>query len=190
MLDLPYFVRMPKTYKETEVIVQKALAEARDVESPDIKAIAAQHAIPYLRLWRRFNGTPSRSTRPTNQRKLNEGQEKALIRHLKTVDGMGSLLQLRKMEASANYILNNCEDPLDPFNPPLNTLLLKVGGRWMKTFIDRREELSVVRQKPIEVRRALATNPITLKGYFNRLYTTLEGVVDADIWNLDETGFC
>jgi hypothetical protein len=48
-----------------------------------------------------------------------------------------------------------------------------------------------MKQKPIELKRKLAYDPAVILNWFERFQALRKqfGVLDEDIWNLDETGF-
>jgi hypothetical protein len=48
-----------------------------------------------------------------------------------------------------------------------------------------------MKQKPIELERKIAYDPVLLRDWFSRFYALREefGVAKEDIWNYDETGF-
>jgi len=48
-----------------------------------------------------------------------------------------------------------------------------------------------MKQKPIELERKIAHDPVLLRDWFSRFYALREefGVAKEDIWNYDETGF-
>jgi hypothetical protein len=73
---------MPESYQSIEARIQLAILELENVESPNIKAWARGHNLPYQRLLARYKGRSSRSERTPSGRKLDESQEAALCRYI------------------------------------------------------------------------------------------------------------
>lgn len=67
----------------------------------------------------------------------------------------------------------------------------KLGAHWLKRFFNRHPEYKRVRHRAIEAARRDAMNREIVGDWFQRLKAVIEkyGILDADIWNFDETGF-
>ncbi|EKG09398.1 DDE superfamily endonuclease CENP-B-like protein [Macrophomina phaseolina MS6] len=66
-----------------------------------------------------------------------------------------------------------------------------IGRNWVVRFLTRHPELSVIKQKPVEILRTTSHDPAAISRYFTRLKRVIDehGIQLADIWNYDETGF-
>lgn len=179
---------MSETYKEIEVRVLEALKTAQNSDNPNLSKIARDHNVPYQRLFRRFKGAKSKFTRAPTNRKLNPVQENAIIRSVKESEAMGASLRINGIVRTANLVLNDVE-PMDIITGQLTNVTQQVGQNWTKRFVDRRPELRTVTQKPMEIARARAEDPIEISMFYDRLAEDILGVPPTDIWNMDESGF-
>jgi hypothetical protein len=66
-----------------------------------------------------------------------------------------------------------------------------VGDHWPRRFLNRYPELRKAKQKPLELERKLAHDPVVISNWFERFQQLRDrcSVHDEDIWNSDETGF-
>ncbi|ODM15521.1 hypothetical protein SI65_09124 [Aspergillus cristatus] len=66
-----------------------------------------------------------------------------------------------------------------------------IGENWVKRFIDRHEELKSKYTRKYDYQRAKSENPHLIQSWFMRVRETIEkyGIVEGDIYNMDETGF-
>jgi hypothetical protein len=101
--------------------------------------------------------------------------------------------KLTNLEESVivQYILD-----LDSKGFPPNRLLTerntgRVGTRWASNFIKRQPQLITRFNRRYDYQRAKCEDPILIQGWFLLLKNTIAkyGIVDADIYNFDETGF-
>lgn len=175
---------MANTYLDIEDRIIEACHALYHEEKPNISQAARQFDVPYDRLRARYKGRVSRSERPVIGRKLDDAQEEALCNYLNTLDDLGVHPRLHTVTHSANSILRDSHD--DPQTPPPT-----VGSTWTNRFLARKPEYHTLKQKPIDVLRKLAHDPVVIKGWFARLKTQIEltGILQEDVYNFDETGF-
>ena len=66
-----------------------------------------------------------------------------------------------------------------------------VGPNWVFHFLARNPDLYKRKQKPLAVEQSNAEDPVALEEYFEKYQVAREdyGIVDDDVWNMDETGF-
>lgn len=91
--------------------------------------------------------------------------------------------RLHMIEQAANSILRMSADPTTP--PP------QVGPQWSKRWLERQQDLSKVRRKPIAAARKNAHDPELLMEYFETYKSVVDefGILPADQWNFDEAGY-
>jgi hypothetical protein len=67
----------------------------------------------------------------------------------------------------------------------------RVGTRWASNFIKRQPQLTTRFNRKYDYQRAKCEDPTIISGWFLLLKNTIVkyGIVDADIYNFDETGF-
>lgn len=100
-----FTTNMPESYQSIEARIQLAILELENVESPNIKAWAREHNLPYQRLLARYKGRSSRTERIPSGRKLDESQESALCRYIDFLDSIYLPPKRPAIEAAANAIL-------------------------------------------------------------------------------------
>src|SRR5690606_2708873 len=113
----------------------------------NISHAARFYRVPYDRLYRRWKGQPSRSDRPSTNRKLSNEQEQALWLYLKRLDDIGTCALIPIVTDAANFILLRNHDPNAKESPPT------VGEKWTRRFLKRHPEFHTVTQKSIEAER-------------------------------------
>jgi hypothetical protein len=134
--------------------------------------------IPYTTLSDRMTGRTSRSETRPNRHKLTELEEDVIIQYILDLDDRGFGPRLAGVEDMANYLLETRGAQ-------------RVGKLWAHRFVRRRPELKTRFNRVYDFQRALCEDPELIGGWF-RLFHNIRakyGVVDADIYNFDETGF-
>lgn len=175
---------MPESYQSTEARIQLAILELENVESPNIKAWAREHNLPYQRLLARYKGRSSRSERTPSGRKLDESQEAALCRYIDFLDSIYLPPKRPVIAAAANAILSSCHID-DSTKPPT------IGGHWLQRFLRRHPEYLSRRQRAMDIERKKCLDKQVAKDWFDSYQETIAqyGITADDIWNFDETGF-
>ncbi|KKA16366.1 hypothetical protein T310_10044, partial [Rasamsonia emersonii CBS 393.64] len=66
-----------------------------------------------------------------------------------------------------------------------------VGEKWVNQFIKRHKELCSKYSQKYDYQQAKCEDPELIKGWFKRFHDTIQkyGIVEQDIYNMDETGF-
>jgi Tc5 transposase DNA-binding domain len=110
-------------------------------------------------------------------------QEAALIQYIHTLDRISIGVRPEQLITIANLILR--EDHTGDGIPPV------VSERWSHRFFKRHSILNMMKQKPIELVRKAAHDPVLIADWFSRFKALQDefGVVKEDIWNFDETSF-
>jgi DDE superfamily endonuclease/Tc5 transposase DNA-binding domain len=158
--------------------------ERRDAgEHVFVAQVARAYGVDRKRVSRRLKGVGGRTSRKPANYKLSEIQETALIQYIRTLDEIGTGVRQEQVINTANSILR--QDHTGDGEAPV------VGEHWSHRFNLRHPELHKMKQKPIELARKAAHDPVLISDWFRRFQALREefGVVDDDIWNFDETGF-
>ena len=168
-----------RAQKAAEEIVREREAG----ECPVIAEKAREWRVNKNRVQRRLKGIGPRTSRRPVNRKLSTIQEAVLLNWILALDEIGLSIRIDQINSSANVILQ--EDHFEEDSAPI------VGHNWSKRFLERHPELHKVKQKPLELERKLAHDPVVLKNWFERFLQLRErySIQDEDIWNFDETGF-
>ncbi|KKA16411.1 hypothetical protein T310_10018 [Rasamsonia emersonii CBS 393.64] len=66
-----------------------------------------------------------------------------------------------------------------------------IGEKWVDRFIKRHNELCSKYTRKYDYQRAKCEDPELIKGWFKRFHDTIQkyGILEQDIYNMDETGF-
>ncbi|KAJ6090439.1 hypothetical protein N7486_009254 [Penicillium sp. IBT 16267x] len=162
---------MPELYQSIEARIQLAILELENVESPNIKAWAREHNLPYQRLLARYKGHSSRSERTPSGRKLDESQEAALCRNIDFLDSI--------------Y--------LPPKRPlaTISTIRLSLLRSVAIGYSASSAEYLSRRQRAMDIERKKCLDKQVAKDWFDSYQETIAqyGITADDICNFDETGF-
>lgn len=152
---------MPETYAEVEERISQAITAINKRENVSRNKIAQEFRVPIQRLRSRLNGHPPASTiRGVHRRKLVPDQEKALHDYFIQLDKSGMPTRLHMIEQAANSLLQMSADPTK--SPP------QVGPLWSKCWLERQEDLSKVKRKPIAAASKNAQDPDMMMQYLRR----------------------
>jgi hypothetical protein len=160
------------------------ICKKRDAGERVVVAVVARaYKVARQRIDRRLKGVGPRTTKKPVNYKLSEVQEAALIQYIRTLDEIGMGIRQEQLVGTANSILK--QDHRGGGEPPV------VGEHWSHRFLLRHPELHKMKQKPIELARKIAHDPVLIGNWFNRFQALVDefGVAKEDIWNFDETGF-
>ncbi|EED13341.1 conserved hypothetical protein [Talaromyces stipitatus ATCC 10500] len=66
-----------------------------------------------------------------------------------------------------------------------------IGEKWVNRFVKRHDELSAKYTRKYDYQRAKCEDPELIKDWFERVRDTIQkyGIIEQDIYNMDETGF-
>ena len=158
--------------------------EAREAYSKNQFESVAQCAryfgLNCRRLARRISGLNSKSTRrPTNQR-LNEAQEITILDYIQSLDDACMSPSPSLITGAVSYIIQKADGLATP-----------VGQHWWTRFHKRHPELFKRRQRPLAAARKDAYDIEELEHFYRKLKEAVDryGIQQADMWNMDETGF-
>ena len=171
---------MADTYFSIESRITEAVQAFHTRGGAIAAHLAEEFDVPVSRLRARLAGRQSRSQRIGSNRRLTKEQEDGISAYIKALDLAGVSARLNQVTTAANVFLTRTS----PDNPP-------VSKAWTRRFLERRPELFLRKQKPLDLERAAAHDINELSDWYSRL----KGVIDEfaigvdDIWNIDETGF-
>ena len=115
---------------------------------------------------------------------LSDEQELTIYDYIRMLDQAEQSARFSMVLGAANYLLR--EAHLDAFTPPPI-----VSNSWTKRFLNRNPQFFKRKQKPLAAERKHAHNAKDIHEYFEAYRAAREarGIVDEDVWNMDETGF-
>lgn len=149
-----------------------------------VRAAAVAFGVPRTTLFRRLKGVLPKRGMPATTRKLTRQEEDILVRWVLDIDSRGYAPRVSDVARKANLLLSErVRGTSTP--PPI------VGVNWATKLIRRRDDLSSEYFRKKDYQRALCEDPKIITDWF-RLVQNMKlkyGIVDADMWNFDETGF-
>jgi hypothetical protein len=143
-----------------------------------VRAVARIYSVDHRKLGRRLRGMAPRRTISANSRKMTDLEETVLVEHILDLDSKGFPPRLCVVEDMANRILATRNRG-------------RVGQRWAGNFVRRQPDLRTRFQRKYDYQRAKCEDPEVIRGWFELVRNTIAkyAIVDADIYNFDETGF-
>ena len=179
-------IRSEKAQKlvEQEGRILLAIKTIEDGKYSSIRAASEAFTVPRSTLQDRMKGHESRVVRRHHRHKFSELEEKSMEEWLLSMDSRGFALTHAMCRDMANLLLRAREStPCE--TPP------KVGRNWVTDFIKRHDSLASCLSRRYNYERALSEDPRLIKGWFDLVRNTIHkyGIIPADIWNFDETGF-
>jgi hypothetical protein len=163
--------------------IQEALAAYNCGAFTTLGKAATAFDVPYRKLVSRRNGAQPKSSNGGNGRKLSEEQEMALCNWIDQQNRFGFPPRFDHIEQAANRILRLGNTSNRP--PP------EVGSRWASRFVQRHPKYTPRKSQPLEVERLANHDPKMLAEWFDKFEAIKkeEGILDKDIYNMDETGY-
>ena len=142
------------------------------------RRVAKIYNVSRTSLHRRRDGIAARRDSTINSKKLTDLEELAIVQYILNLDSKGFPPRCSSVEDMANRLLAERNAP-------------RVGVNWTSTFIKRRPELTMRFNRKYDYQRALCEDPDVIRAWFALVYNTVNkyGILEADIYNFDETGF-
>ncbi|XP_044717871.1 tc5 transposase DNA-binding domain-containing protein [Hirsutella rhossiliensis] len=167
-----------------EARVQKAKKYLDQNPTAKVTTVARQFEVPRGRLRSRLDGRTSLTDRQPTNTKLSKPEEDALCRYIDRLDAVNLAVRREFIVDAANRILKERSGKASQSNPPT------VGIHWIDRFVKRHKYL-LMSQKQLESNRQAAEDIPTVIEWYKKLHAVMqsEGIVEDDIWNMDETGF-
>jgi hypothetical protein len=147
------------------------------------RAASIAYDVPYSTLYRRVKGCPARrDTRPASS-KLTKTEESTLIEWILSMDRRGLAPTSDIVRQMANLLLQKRSE--NQANP------LTVGKLWVHNLVQRHKALKCRYNRKYDYQRAKCEDPALIQPWFELVHNTISkyGILDADIYNFDETGF-
>ena len=143
-----------------------------------IRAAAKTYDVPYTTLQNRLRGRCARQDTRPNSLKLDVLEEKCILQYILDLDTRGFPPKLADVEEMANVLLAERDAG-------------RVGKRWASKFVKRQPSLRTRFNRACEYRRALCEDTEKIKECFALVEEIRidNGIVDADVFHFDETGF-
>jgi Tc5 transposase DNA-binding domain len=175
---------MALSYSEKEAGIQEAIGAWQSNPGRPIADIAREFEVSPWALRRRLHGVPSKIDGGGHNKKLTPDGEQAVIQHIQLLEDFGIALRPKFLRDIANSILRI--NHIDFSTPPPT-----VGINWPANFIKRHSELHKQKQKPLAIERKRSHDPAAILDWFHRLRSIRStwGILDDDIYNMDETGY-
>lgn len=157
------------------VLALKALENNKNIS---LRHAAKVYNVSLATLHHRRAGRVSRCDSSANSKKLTDLEELAIVQHILNLDSKGFPPRRSSVEDMANRLLAERN-------------ALRVGVNWATTFIKRRLELTMRFNRKYDYQRALCEDPNAIRACFALVHNTIAkyGILEADIYNFDETGF-
>jgi hypothetical protein len=143
-----------------------------------IRAAAKIYNVDRTTLAQRRVGRLSRRDIQANSRKLTDLEESVIVQHILDLDSKGFPPRLSSVGDMANRLLDNRD-------------VVRVGARWAASFVKRHPEITTRFNRKHDYQRALTEDPEVARGWFALVQNTMAkyGILEADPYNFDETGF-
>ena len=148
-----------------------------------LRATARAYDVPESTLRGRVNGViPRRDFVPSN-RKLTQTEETILVERILSMDRRGLAATSDTVRQMANILLQKRSQ--NQANPPV------IGQLWIHNLVQRHPALKSQYNRKYDYQRAKCEDPTLIRAWFELIRNTIGkyGILDADIYNFDETGF-
>ncbi len=175
---------MSSTYRITQDCISDAINALHDGNYSNATAAARAFGMDPRTVQQRLHGGASKSLQLPTNRALNSEQEQAIKDYIQRLDEQDVSAKVTMIRAAANYILTKSHS--DHLTPPP-----QISENWTRRFLARNPEFYKKKQKPLAVERKNAHNENDFMECFEK-YKDIwieKGIIDEDIWNMDETEF-
>ena len=162
--------------REDRVILAIQLLKSNATMS--VRRAAATYNVPETTLRDRRAGQTSRRDTQPNRSKLSTTEEETLIQYIRILDTRGFAPTYNSVRDMANQLLAIRQGGV-------------VGVNWVYRLVTRRPELKPQVTRLRDHQRVLCSDPAIISPWFNlvRNVKAKYGILDADTYNFDETGF-
>ena len=143
-----------------------------------IRKLATRYDIPRTTLQYRMAGRIAQADAQHGKANLTAAEEEAIVQYILEQDARGFSPRRQDVQDMADVLMEARKAK-------------RVGKCWTDRFIKRRPELCTRFSRAYDYQRALLENPNALNAWF-RLVANMRakyGILDADFYNFDETGF-
>jgi hypothetical protein len=149
-----------------------------------MRVAAKAYNVPESTLRGRVNGLPARRDTVPTTRKLTTIEELTLVERVLSMDRRGLAPTYNAVQQMANLLLQKRSSQNQANSPT-------VGQHWAYNFVRRHKALKCKYNRKYDYQRAKCEDPALIRPWFQLVRNTIEkyGILDADIYNFDETGF-
>jgi hypothetical protein len=150
--------------------------DLRHIESE--RRAASTYDVPRTTIHARRAGRTARRDCEPNSKKLTKAEELVIIQHILELDSRGFSPTLSALRDMANNLL-------------AERGASQVGKNWPENFVKRTPELKTRFNRKYDRQRALCEDPAIISPWFDLVHNVKVkyGILDADTYNFDETGF-
>ena len=156
-----------------------AIDAIRKNQFKTLKEAASSYDVPRSTLQDHMSGVTSRAHQPANSQKLSKSEESVLSEWILDMDRRGLPLQISVVHHLAQLL----------FSARIPSTI--IGKNWVNRFVKRNPGLISKYTRKYDYQRAKCEDPNLIKSWFTRVQKTIQeyGILDEDIYNMDETGF-
>jgi hypothetical protein len=173
--------------------IQLAIEALKSQQIRSIKGAAAVFEVPYSTLQNRVKGRVSRQQSQVTRRTLLPTEEEALIQWIESLDSRGMPPTITYIRQMADLLLIERGNPvtLDASVTTTPDSKNTLGENWVRRMLKRNPHLTAKYSRKYDYQRALCEDPKKISAWFNRVQNTIKenGILNCDIYNVDETGF-
>ncbi len=128
-------------------------------------------------LQRRFNGAPSKSTRPFTNKALTDVQEQAIFDYIKHLNQINMSARPCMIVRVANWLIRSEQRVVESL--------------WVERFLKRNSQYYRRKQKSLTYDRKNSQNVITFDDHFYKYKRAMKGcdILNVNVWNMNETDF-
>ncbi|KNG46897.1 plasma membrane calcium-transporting atpase 2 [Stemphylium lycopersici] len=147
-----------------------------------IRALARAYDAPESTIRTRLQAVHQRSEIASVNRKLSSTEEQSLVQWILELDRRGFPHQVIDVRRMADALL--AARGQDPPPPP-------TGKNWVSRFVNSQSELQTKWNRKFHSQPARCEDPVAIAAWFKLVEETRQahGILDADIYNFDETDF-
>ena len=147
----------PRKTNEAEEGIQKAIQHYRHSDEPSIRASGEKYGVAFSTLRGRLKGSVSREVGHHKLQVLTEYEERSIVRWCERLDDWGHPARLDLVKSMAEAIVaRRLKDR-------------SLGKNWITRFLNRHPALATKLSTRLDRQRALASDPVVLKDYFNKV---------------------
>jgi hypothetical protein len=145
-----------------------------------VRATAKAYDVPESTLRTRVKGIRARHDTVPINRKLTTTEESTLVEWILCMDRRGLAPTRDIVHQMANLLLQKRSQNHEA-----------IGQRWVYNLVQRHPALKSSYNRKYDYQRAKCEDPLLIRSWFQLVRGTIEkyGILDADIYNFDETGF-
>ena len=159
--------------------IQMAIDAYEKNQFKTLQEAAYSYDVPRTTLRHCIAGIASRAHKPANSQILSKNEESMLSAWILDMDKRGLPLQLSAVRHLAQLLVSA--------RIPSAT----IGKNWVNRYVNRHPGLISKYTQKYDYQRAKCENPELIKSWFMRVWEAIEkyGILEEDIYNMDETGF-